>query len=143
MTRRGQCRCGTILLFQRTSRGFKTRCPDCGAVVRLRTEGAGKQAARQRKTPSAVLTAPSPQPLPEADTDFSVRSLPPPPPRDAPEPLDLSVLSDHESTAPRAAAELEVPPGPRPPRPILPWVVFGATAVVVMLGVGVAAMIWG
>ncbi len=36
MARRGQCRCGLVLTFHRTSHGYKIRCPSCGAVVRLR-----------------------------------------------------------------------------------------------------------
>jgi hypothetical protein len=36
MARRGRCRCGFILKFHRGENGYKTRCPECGAVVRLR-----------------------------------------------------------------------------------------------------------
>lgn len=36
MARRGRCRCGTVLEFQRTAHGYKTRCHSCHAVVRLR-----------------------------------------------------------------------------------------------------------
>src|SRR5438105_2963231 len=38
MSRRGKCRCGTILKFRRGPTGYKMRCPACGAVVRLRVE---------------------------------------------------------------------------------------------------------
>jgi hypothetical protein len=38
MARRGRCRCGAILKFHRGPEGYKTRCPECGAVVRLRVE---------------------------------------------------------------------------------------------------------
>src|SRR6058998_3729023 len=38
MARRGRCRCGTLLVFEMTSQGYKTRCPSCRAVVRLRIE---------------------------------------------------------------------------------------------------------
>jgi predicted RNA-binding Zn-ribbon protein involved in translation (DUF1610 family) len=37
MARRGRCRCGFVLKFHRGEQGYKTRCPECGAVVRLRT----------------------------------------------------------------------------------------------------------
>ena len=37
MARRGRCRCGFILCFQKGAEGYKTRCPECGAVVRLRS----------------------------------------------------------------------------------------------------------
>lgn len=36
MARSGRCRCGTLLRFEKTARGYKTRCPSCQAVVRLR-----------------------------------------------------------------------------------------------------------
>ena len=36
MARRGRSRCGSILKFHRGENGYKTRCPECGAVVRLR-----------------------------------------------------------------------------------------------------------
>jgi hypothetical protein len=36
MARRGRCRCGVILDFNRGPEGYKTRCPNCKAVVRLR-----------------------------------------------------------------------------------------------------------
>ncbi len=38
MVRQGRCRCGMVLTFQHGMSGFKMRCPQCGAVVRLRTE---------------------------------------------------------------------------------------------------------
>jgi len=34
MARRGRCRCGFILRFEKGDDGYKTRCPECGAVVR-------------------------------------------------------------------------------------------------------------
>jgi hypothetical protein len=39
MARRGRCQCGMILKFHRGPDGYKTRCPTCGSVVRLRTGG--------------------------------------------------------------------------------------------------------
>jgi hypothetical protein len=42
MVRRGRCRCGEILTFRKGPRGFKTRCPSCGAIVRLRLDDAPK-----------------------------------------------------------------------------------------------------
>src|SRR5262245_34156338 len=35
MARRGWCRCGLLLKFRLGAKGYKTRCPRCGAVVRL------------------------------------------------------------------------------------------------------------
>jgi hypothetical protein len=36
MARRGRCRCGVILSFHKRPWGYKTRCPNCQSVVRLR-----------------------------------------------------------------------------------------------------------
>ena len=38
MAKRGRCRCGRCLTFKKTAMGYKTRCPSCHAVVRLRSE---------------------------------------------------------------------------------------------------------
>lgn len=35
MPRSGHCRCGFLLKVRRGPDGYKTRCPQCGAVVRL------------------------------------------------------------------------------------------------------------
>ena len=63
MPRRGLCKCGTMLLFRRTERGYKRRCPACRAVVRLRR--------------GVEFAAPPPLPAPAADapTDLSLLSL--------------------------------------------------------------------
>jgi hypothetical protein len=50
MARRGQCRCGLILTFRRTARGYKTRCPSCGSVVRLRVKGKERRGPRPDDT---------------------------------------------------------------------------------------------
>ena len=42
MARRGRCRCGFVLEFHRGEQGYKTRCPECGAVVRLRSRSRKK-----------------------------------------------------------------------------------------------------
>gem|GEM_PF-4460214 len=42
MSRRGRCRCGFVLKFHRGENGYKTRCPECGAMVRLRRRGKTK-----------------------------------------------------------------------------------------------------
>jgi hypothetical protein len=136
MGRRGRCRCGTILHFQKTSRGYKKRCPACGAVVRLRRDGSSKA----HKSPSAVVAVPSgPPPLPDAD-ESADHPLPPLP--ELPPASDLSVLSDHESSAAPALAEMEVVKEPRP-ESLLRWVLFGLLAVVVIVGVATATLLWG
>jgi hypothetical protein len=62
MARRGQCRCGAVLKFRQRPWGYKTRCPHCGAIVRLRARGP---------------TVPSPQPaLPAAEEGIDVELLP-------------------------------------------------------------------
>lgn len=49
MSRHGRCRCGTILKFHRGPNGYKTRCPGCGSVVRLRVgSGQGKDQEKVR-----------------------------------------------------------------------------------------------
>jgi hypothetical protein len=47
MARRGRCRCGSILTFQKGPDGYKTRCASCGAVVRLKP-GAASSAVKKR-----------------------------------------------------------------------------------------------
>ena len=48
MARRGRCRCGLLLQFQKGPDGYKTRCPSCGSVVRLRPLRA-RSAAKKRR----------------------------------------------------------------------------------------------
>lgn len=139
MKRRGKCRCGAILHFPLTSQGYKTKCPQCGAVVRLRVE-ATEQVAKSRKSPSAVLAAVGPPPVPEPEpTDFDASNLS----LDESDPLDFSELRTNASTAPKALTELEAFDEKPRKTSILPWLVFGALALLVGVGVGVAAMVWG
>ena len=139
MKRRGKCRCGAILDFPLTSRGYKTRCVGCGAVVRLR-DAASADRGRARKAPSATFAAVGLPPLPETDTeviDFSASSLPP-----AVDAFDFVSPHEKETDAPMAAVELEAFTDTEPARKpsILPWIVFGLLTLLVGLGVGVAAM---
>ncbi|MFO0929053.1 MAG: hypothetical protein U0736_18865 [Gemmataceae bacterium] len=77
-----------MLQFERTGAGYKTRCPTCKAVVRL-----------------SIDTPPPPPPVPrKRDTDYVAAPLPDD--RDPTAPIDLSVLSEHESSAPAAVVEL-------------------------------------
>ena len=55
MARRGRCRCGSVLQFRRGPEGYKTRCPSCGSVVRLRA--AARPAARDRTVTCPCGTA--------------------------------------------------------------------------------------
>ncbi len=120
MEKRGRCRCGTVLVFRPTPQGYKTRCPACHAVVRLREEGAGRpappQGARGRFAPHAADATPP----------------------------DLSVLQTHESTAPHAEAEIpayrDPPPAPRLVR--LGWWVIPLAVVAVLLLLIVAALLF-
>jgi hypothetical protein len=52
MARRGRCRCGCVLTFQRGREGYKTRCPGCQAVVRL-----GKRGGTPRNRPAVSVPA--------------------------------------------------------------------------------------
>ena len=60
MVRRGQCRCGSVLDFQKGPDGYKTRCPRCGSVVRLRL-------ALTKKRPKQK-SAPRGRPVDESET---------------------------------------------------------------------------
>jgi phage FluMu protein Com len=69
MARRGRCRCGTILLFERTAQGYKTRCPECKSVVRLRPRA---KAAR------STLPVPAGAPAEAGPFHFDAPAGPPP-----------------------------------------------------------------
>jgi hypothetical protein len=89
MARRGQCRCGLILTFHRTARGYKARCPGCGSVVRLRVKG------KKRRRPRADNTVIQP----------SADDLPPPDEIDV-ELVSLSELARASPRAPRQRGKL-------------------------------------
>lgn len=68
MARKGRCRCGNILRFTKGSRGYKTRCSLCGAVVRLSLADDADTAPIQE----APGTAESPMAIPaEPAGDFA------------------------------------------------------------------------
>ena len=146
MKRRGQCRCGTILEFEKTSLGYKTRCPQCKAVVRLRPEAPAPQ-AQEHKQSSAVLTAPSsPPPLPPLEATFGLEMLPGPTLDDLPpDPPDFSILGEQTSTAPAAQADMPAYCDAEPAfaAGVGRWWVFGLTALAVVLAVTTAAILWG
>lgn len=128
MTRRGRCRCGKVLVFAWTSQGYKTRCASCHAVVRLRLDE----------------PAPGPPPLPRhppaRKTDYLTTPLHDGP--DATCPLDLSDLSEHESSAPVALAELEAyAEPPRPSRRRIWLIVAGLAVFLVGLGITLALLV--
>jgi rRNA maturation endonuclease Nob1 len=55
MARRGRCRCGSVLRFEKGPNGYKTRCPSCGSVVRLRP-AAARLASRKRTKAERTVT---------------------------------------------------------------------------------------
>jgi hypothetical protein len=113
MARLGQCRCGAILRFEKTSRGYKMRCPVCKSIVRLRTDATPH---KKRPHSRAAVTAPNLPPPPSGDFILEAGT-------------DLSVLSFHEHTAPAALVEMEAFREP-PPRPAAwPWWLFAGVAV--------------
>jgi hypothetical protein len=68
MARRGRCRCGLVLKFKKGPDGYKTRCPSCGCVVRLKPVAA-RRTAKKRKAPRS-------RPAPASDLPaFSVRGF--------------------------------------------------------------------
>ena len=96
MSRRGQCKCGTILDFERTAQGYKVRCHVCGAVVRLRSEKAMQSQPLRRTAPPLP-----PRMAPVIETDFDERN--------SPWEVDtLDLLKLNESSAPLAVVEMEI-----------------------------------
>jgi hypothetical protein len=69
MPRRGRCRCGLLLIFRRSDQGYKTRCPNCGSVVRLRTDKGRRRRSRARH---AAMVAPPPVEDPAHDVDVEL-----------------------------------------------------------------------
>ena len=114
MPRRGKCRCGTVLTFERTAQGYKVRCPNCQAVVRLRAE--------------AAAPLPPPVPAPIAPTDFETPELV--------EEYDvLEALRLQKSSAPAAMVEMEVYHEPKPAARGGLWLLVGLAVVGVALAV--------
>jgi hypothetical protein len=117
MPRRGKCRCGKILVFERTAQGYKVRCPACQAVVRLRAEG-----------------GPPPPPAPTPATDFHTPELV--------EKFDtLEALRRHDSSAPVAMVEMEVYREPKSASRGGLWLLVGMAFVGVALAVGVSLLV--
>jgi hypothetical protein len=52
MPRRGRCRCGNILVFHRGPQGYKMRCPQCLAVVRLHLNQPAKPPPPKNRPPA-------------------------------------------------------------------------------------------
>ncbi len=105
MIKRGQCRCGAIIHFRPTPRGYKTRCSVCQSIVRLRVEAATVE-------PPAVV-----QPKPESPTPPPVSTIPPLAPHAEAQTKPISSTPPPVSTIPPLALRAEVPPpvAPRPP----------------------------
>jgi hypothetical protein len=120
MSRRGKCRCGTILVFDRTALGYKVRCPNCQAVVRLRREAA------QHPRPSPPVSASS---APTAATDFDTPEL-------VHEVESLESLHLQDSSAPIAMVEMEVDQGPKAAGRRGLWLLAGLAFVGLALAVG-------
>jgi hypothetical protein len=87
MSRRGQCRCGTILDFALGPNGYKMRCPTCGSVVRLRFDSSTPSSGPRQRKRSGALAFRAPIP---ADA-----SAAPVPPR-SPSQFDFNVLEPGE-----------------------------------------------
>lgn len=121
MPRSGRCRCGALLHFKMTDRGYKTRCPTCQAIVRLR-DPAGAPGARS--APATRLAPPAGLPAEEGPPDFSP-------------------LGAHLSDAPVALTDIPAYNGPqaRPPaRSRVTWLVGAALAMAVAVGAATALL---
>jgi hypothetical protein len=132
MAQRGKCRCGAILQFRKTPLGYKTRCPQCKAVVRLRVDDPTQPGQPLSPTAVAAVAAPAP--------DYP--SFPGVSGTDSP-PSDFSVQQLPESTGPVAEVEMEVyhPPAPNPNSSVPWWLLVGVVLVVVALGTTLA-LLW-
>jgi hypothetical protein len=150
MTQRGKCRCGTILQFAKTSQGYKTRCPQCQAIVRLREDTLvrngrpNERSEGSEERPGGTPVGPPPLPM-VPDMSFNAELVPGLTLGDEPpaSPADFSILSEPESTAPVAQAEMEVDTDPEPEQSSLLWWLFCLAALAVILLVAVAALRWG
>lgn len=138
MEKRGQCRCGTLLTFDLTPQGYKTRCHVCNSVVRLRAD---------TPTPAPATVAakrpPEPPPLVPAPAPKVPRPVPTPDPLEDTVPPDLSILDTKESTAPPAMVEMVAFREELPARKEhLRWVIF-AVVLALLIVVGVVAVVYG
>jgi hypothetical protein len=121
MAKRGQCRCGTIIRFALTPRGYKARCSVCRSVVRLRV--GRKDRPGKNRLARAPVAAPPPLPARGA-----------PPALIGPEKHTKPVAPEPAETG--VPHELESPPGGAPW-----WVLALIFAAVAALGVA-AALLW-
>jgi len=120
MPRRGQCRCGAVLIVSRTAEGYKQRCPACNAIVRIRS--------RHKKKRSKPTDVPVPQ----------VNPLPALPAFDAPIPLNAPLPPEpNAASVPNFEPWTNRAPSPPPPKPEsgMTWIIV-AVVVLVVLGIG-------
>jgi len=120
MPRSGRCRCGQLLRFEMTARGYKTRCPRCHAIVRLRdpSEPLGPTAARAEALAATM--------------DYTA-------------PDDLLALGERQTDAPVALAEMPAYAGPgagAPPQAWRRWLL-PAAVLAVLLTVGAVTALLG
>ena len=126
MPRRGRCRCGTILLFERTAQGYKVRCTVCGAVVRLRSDTA---------THSRRVTPPLPPMM--ASTVEAVSDG-----QESPwEVGTLDMLDPHRSSSQLAVVEMEVYRAPKPRSSRGIWIVLVLAFIVLALVAGTIVLV--
>lgn len=78
MTRRGRCHCGHLLHFQHGPHGFKVRCPQCGAVVRLGPKEAHPGAPSPLSPKLPVHDGATPLPFVHPELFPALSSLPEP-----------------------------------------------------------------
>jgi hypothetical protein len=127
MARHGKCRCGTILRFELTQRGYKTRCPVCKAIVRLSPDDASGKKPRKR---APLVAAPNRPPPPPGDFVLDAGT-------------DFSVLSAHEHSAPAALAEMEAYRDPQPTAAWVWWLFAGVALVAACTIIVLIALVFG
>jgi hypothetical protein len=154
MARRGKCRCGNLLEFKLTAVGYKTRCSNCHAVVRLREEAFSSDSATVAVPKLAKpRSKPKPPPVPvsvvapdKADLDFDVELIANNP---SPGEDDFATIDEEESSQPVIIPEAAPQPHAPARRPTefrdspegIPLWVFGLCVILIVIGL-IAAVVF-
>lgn len=107
MARRGRCRCGSVLRFEKGPNGYKTRCPSCGSVVRLRPAAAGSTIRPRRSIacPCGAMVT-----IPKGTAEVSCPACQ--------RLLSVSKKSSRSSQAPKSIQASQGPPSSESAKPV-------------------------